>query len=214
MGNVTNLQAGDDEGFLDLNARQVHVFAQRMANLGYAEMTTQLMAMFRSQVWQRFTTGLGEHVFLPGEFDYFLTQQGVKREDVMRGVREVELKAELEAAMDERRTGEEGYRRGIKDVREQVPTRPGRTIEPFGLTRDEAKALVERQAAGRRLDRPPLGKSIRRYSNTGGRTTVDPSDARPRWMQLRNSAERLPDTDLEELLAALQAEKRRRRKTT
>lgn len=212
MGEVTRLQGTDDEGFLDLNGRQVHVFSQRMANLGYAEMTTQLMAMFRSGAWQRFTTGLGEHVFLPGEFDYFLSQQGVKREDVMRGVREVELKAELEAAMDERRTGEEGYRRRLEEVRSQVPVRPGRVIEPFGLNPQEAKFLLGDRAATTRAHREALGGAIRRFTNTGGETTIRPSERAPRWMQLRNTAERLPDTDLDELLTALQAEKRRRRR--
>lgn len=202
-----------DAAFLDLNGKQVHAFAQRMANIGYAELADQLRSMLASGVWQRFTTGLGEHIFLPGEFDYFLTQQGVKREDVMSGVRDLDFKAEIESAMDERRTGEEGYRRRIAEVRQQVPAHPGRPIEPFGVTEMESKGLHTGARIGDTAHRTALGPRVRRFTNTGGRTSKAPSEEpAPRWMSLRNSAERLSAEDLDMLVDALKAEQRRRRR--
>lgn len=204
--------------FLDLNGKQVHAFAQRMANIGYAELADLLRSMLDSGVWRRFTTGLGEHVFLPGEFDYFLTQQGVQRDDVMVGVRDMDMKAEIEAAMDERRTGEEGYRRRLAEVRQQIPVHPGRSIEPFGHTVAEVKSLVRSGVAlrdtGQRVrHREALGAEVRRFTNTDGRTSVRPSrEPVPRWMYLRNSAERLGSEDLDQLVEALRTEQRRRRR--
>src|SRR5437879_6803374 len=95
--------------FLDINGREVYSFASQVANLGFAHFTDLLIAMFKSGSWRKFQDGLGTYEFLPGEFDYFLTQQGVNRDDVMNGVRDIETKAQLEAAMDERRTGQQGY---------------------------------------------------------------------------------------------------------
>ena len=40
---------------------------------------------------------------------YFLSERGIRRDDVMK-IPDVDIKAEIEAAMDERRTGEDGYR--------------------------------------------------------------------------------------------------------
>lgn len=55
----------------------------------------------------------------------------------MKGVQDIKAKARLEAAMDERRTGEDGYRRHILDARNANPQRPGRPIVPFGLNRPD-----------------------------------------------------------------------------
>ena len=201
------------ESFADLNGRQVHHFASEMANLGFARMTEVLLSMLDSGIWQEFGDGLGTYRFLPGEFDYFLSQQGVGRKRVMDEVSDLDAKVRMEAAMDERRTGEEGYRRRLVDARAQNPQRPGRPIEPFGLTKAEAKSLVEPGAAQRRLDREALGGAVRRFSNTGGRTTHKPyREHVPQWQRLRNQAERLTDDDLDSLLDALKAEQRRRKR--
>lgn len=204
------------DSFADLNARQVRQFASQMANLGFARMTEALLSMLDSGIWREFTDGLGTYRFLPGEYDYFLTQQGVAREHVMKGVQDLDAKARLEAAMDERKTGEEGYRRRLAEAREQNPQRPGRPIEPFGVTESERKALVSERVAAGNTRRPALGSRVRQFSATGGRTTQRPSEQAPvpRWMQLRNSAERLSDADLAELVDALKAEQRRRKRSS
>jgi hypothetical protein len=84
------------------------------------------------------------HQFLEGEFDYFLTQQGVRRDDVMNSVRDIETKARLEAHMDGRKTGEGGYHRRILEMRAANPARPSRPIEPFGYTKTEARLPTNR----------------------------------------------------------------------
>jgi hypothetical protein len=196
--------------FLDLNGRQVHAFASQMANLGLRQLTDLLIDMFKSGSWQRFRDGLGTYKFLPGEFDYFLTQQGVNREDVMNGVRDIETKARLEAAMDERRTGELGYRRRISEVRVSNPQRPGRPILPFGFGLSEAKVLVEHGALPKSIKRPPLGSAVRRFTNTGGRTSRSDAQERPRAEKIRRAAIRLSDSDLADLIEALKTEQRRR----
>jgi hypothetical protein len=119
-------------------------------------------------------------------------------------------KARLEAAMDERLpAGEDGYRRRLAEVRLANPQRPGRPIEPFGLTKVDEIALVSGNNAQRVGSREALGGAVRRYTNTDGRTAKKPyRDAIPRWMQLRNAAERLADDDLNALLDALKAERR------
>jgi hypothetical protein len=211
---VTHIDPEFLESFSDLNGRQVRQFASQMANLGFARMTEALVAMLDSGVWRQFEDGQGVYRFLPGEYDYFLTQQGVARENVMRGVRDLDAKAHLEEAMDERRTGEDGYRRRLAEVRAANPQRPGRPIEPFGVTKAEAKDLLGGVARQPRPDRAALGEATRRFSNTGGRTSIRPSrEAVPLWMRLRNSAERLNDDDLRALLDALKAEHRRRAST-
>lgn len=201
-------ESGHD--FLDLNGRQVHAFASQMANLGFQHLTELLIDMFKSGSWRSFKDGLGTYEFLPGEFDYFLTQQGVTRDDVMNGVRDIETKALLEAAMDERRTGEPGYRRPARDVRTANPQRPGRPILPFGYTVSEAKMLVEDGALPKSTRRPPLGSAVRRFTTTGGRTSRSIAQEQPRAERLRRAAIRLSDTDLADLLQALKVEQRRR----
>jgi hypothetical protein len=199
-----------EQSLLDLNGRQVHAFASEMANVGYAKLADLLVAMLESGAWQSFQDGLGRYQFLEGEFDYFLTQQGVRRDDVMNGVRDIETKARLEAHMDERKTGEDGYRRRIVEARTANPARPSRPIEPFGYTKTEAKALTNGRAGSTRPERPALGTRVRRWTLTGGETTRKPSDLLPRTERLRRSAVRLSDEDLESLIEGLKQEQRRR----
>ena len=201
-----------EQSLLDLNGRQVHAFASEMANVGYAKLADLLVAMLKSGAWHSFQDGLGRYQFLEGEFDYFLTQQGVRRDDVMNGVRDIETKAQLEAHMDERKTGEDGYRRRILEVRAANPARPSRPIEPFGLTEAEAKDLLNGGAGTARLERPALGTTVRRWTLTGGKTTRKPSDLLPQVERLRRSATRLSDDDLETLIEGLKQEQRRRRR--
>lgn len=199
--------------FTDINGRAVHAFANEMANLGFARMTEKLLGMLDSGTWRHFKDGLSTYEFLPGEFDYFLTQWGVQREHVMRGVQDIDAKAKLESHMDERRTGEEGYRRRLTEVREANPQRPGNPIVPFGYTHAEAKTLVKDGAHGvRGPQRPALGGRVRRYVNTG-HTTKSASDGLPAVERLRRSAVRLDDQDLAALVDALKEEQRRRRRS-
>ena len=198
--------------FVDLNGRQVHAFASHMANLGFRQLTDLLIAMFKSGAWRRFQDGLGTYEFLPGEFDYFLTQQGVNRDDVMNGVRDIETKAQLEAAMDERRTGEAGYRRRITEVRSSNPERPGRPILPFGYTLSEGKALLSDSGSSRATRKlTPLGPAVRRWIATGGTTTMAPSDQLTRLERSRRLALRLSDDDLAILFDVIKAELKQRR---
>nr|WP_281283132.1 DEAD/DEAH box helicase family protein [Kutzneria buriramensis] len=197
---------------VDLNGRRVHAFALEMANLGLPRLADALMTMLESRVWHQFQDGLGSYEFQPGEFDYFLSQQGVRREDVMHAVRNVEVKARLEAAMDERRTGQPDYRRALGEVRAANPERPGQPIEPFGYTRREAKALLSGRASDRSPPaRPALGPAVRRWTNSQGDSAHAPSDQRTPLDRARRIALRLDDHDLDELLAAVRNERRRRR---
>jgi hypothetical protein len=198
--------------FLDLNGRQVHSFAQRMANMGHAQMTDLLVSMLKSGAWQEFHDGLGTYRFLPGEFDYFLTQQGVTRDEIMHGVRDIDTKALLEEAMDERRTGEDGYRRPLADVRTANPKRPGRPVLPFGYSKSEARRLVDEGRGVALTSRPALGSATRQYRNSGGQTTRRPSDTAPPVERVRRAAFRLDDPDLATLLDALQEEMKRRKR--
>lgn len=162
--------------FLDLHGREVHAFSVEMANVGFHRMADLLVSMLDSGAWRSFKDGLGTYAFLPGEFDYFLTQQGIGRDDVMK-IPDVTVKARVEAAMDERRTGEEDYRRPVLQARAENPQRPGRPIEPFGITRNEAKALVNGVESATPPDhRPALGRAVRRWGLTDGRTKKAPSE--------------------------------------
>jgi hypothetical protein len=152
--------------FTDRNGDLVHQFTLEMTNLGLSRLTELLVAMLKSGAWRKFKDGTGEYRFLPGEFDYFLTQHGVTREQVMHGIRDIDVKAKLEAAMDERRTGESGYRRPIDDVRAEVPVRPGRPIEPFGYTEGQRRTFGDEAPPQKR--REPLGSSVRRWSKHEG----------------------------------------------
>jgi hypothetical protein len=200
-----------EEQLTDLNGKQVHSFASQMANLGFQHMTDLLIAMFKSGAWQHFQDGLGTYDFLPGEFDYFLTQQGVSRTDVMDGVRDIETKALLEAAMDERRAGEEGYRRRVVTVRDANPQRPGRPILPFGYTKREAKSLADDNIPPRARELPALGSAVRRWTKTGGKPANAPIRLSPAE-RARRIALRLTDEDLDHLIENLRQEQQRRRR--
>jgi hypothetical protein len=191
-------------GFVDLNGRQVHAFASEVANVGYARLKDELLSMLRSGAWRDFKDGLGRYQFLPGEFDYFLSQWGVTRKDAMDGIADLDAKAELEQHMDERRTGEDDYRRRLTEVRAANPERPGRPIEPFGCTEAEGKLLVKG------TPRAALGERVRRFAKEG--TTKRPSEALPQVEKLRRSAMRLDDHDLADLIDSLKQEQRRRRR--
>jgi hypothetical protein len=202
-----------ENGFLDIHGREVHAFAMGMANVGFSRMAELLLSMLKSEAWRSFKDGNGSYNFLPGEFDYFLTQRGIRREDVMK-IPDVEVKAKLEERMDERRTGERDYRRPVLQARVENPQVPGRPIEPFGYTEAEAKTLVN----GTRTDRAgqhrePLGHTVRRFRNTGGAATKEPADQLPRVERVRRSALRLDDEDLADLIESLKQEQRRRRRS-
>jgi hypothetical protein len=216
MGKGATVTASEDpslagEEFHDLHGREVHAFSMEMANVGFHRMAELLLSMLRSEAWRSFRDGLGPYAFLPGEFDYFLSQRGIRRGDVMK-LPDVDVKAEIETAMDERRTGEAGYRRPLLRARTENPEVPGRPIEAFGYTQSEAKALFNDsgvQYAGT-LHREALGNSVRRFTNTGGKTTRPAATTLPLVERLRRSAMRLDDSDLDLLIDALKQERRRR----
>jgi hypothetical protein len=201
--------------FLDLHGREVHAFSMQMANVGFTRMADLLKSMLASESWRSYRDGLGKYAFLRGEFDYFLSQQGIPRADVMK-IPDVDLLSQVEAAMDERRTGENDYRRPVLQARAENPERPGQPIEPFGLTEKEAKVLVKHTATGGRGTRPALGRSVRRWGLTEGRTKKAPSEEAPLPLveRLRRSAMRLGDDDLADLIDALKQERRRRHRVT
>lgn len=180
-------------GVADENGELVQRFSMTMHNLGLARAAEELVGMLKSERWREWSQGGMSFKFLPGEFDYFLTQQDIQREDVM-AIPDVEAKAQLEAAMDERRTGEDGYRRPIKVARKELPKLPGRPARPYGYSRSEAEAIAK-ELSGKPGHRPALGSTVRRYRNTGG-AEVTPRDKRPRWERLAASARRLPDEEL------------------
>jgi outer membrane murein-binding lipoprotein Lpp len=192
--------------FADRNAEQVHAFALQIGNLGLSRVADLLLAMFESGAWHQFQDGTGTFRFLPGEFDYFLTQQGVTRDHVMHGVRDVQVKARLEEAMDERRTGEDGYRRRLADVRDQVPQRPGRDIEPFGYTAAEGRELTGRKGSAREA----LGRAPRQLRLSGGVTTKRPNELASRVERLHRSVLRLDDVELAAMAEAISQEQARR----
>lgn len=192
---------------LKVHGNAVHAFSAAMQNLGLNRQVEQLMAIFRSGHWREFKDGLGTYQFLPGEFDYFLTQWGVDREEVLRFP--VDIKVELEAAMDERRTGEVGYRRTLDDARAAVPSRPN-PINGFGYTKTEAGAQVRDGSPATPRQREALGATVRRVAC--GLPARRPSESLPLRERLERSAVRLPDDDLATLLKALNAEQARRHK--
>jgi len=207
-GRVAELQ---ETGFLDLHGTEVHAFSMEIANVGYHRLAELLLAMLRSGAWRSYRDGQGEYRFLPGEFDYFLTQRGIRREDVMK-ISDWDVKAEIEAAMDERRTGEEGYRRRIVQARAENPQAAGRPIEPYGRTAAEAKALVKVTGGGTAGKREALGDYLRRYTNTERETARKPNESLPPVERIRRRAMGLGDDDLGDLIESLQQEQRRRRR--
>jgi hypothetical protein len=192
----------------------VAVFSMTMHNLGLARAADELVTMLDSNRWGKFVQAFQTFEFLPGEFDYFLTSQEITRDMVM-AIRNIEAKARLEAAMDERKTGEPGYRRPILVARAELPQIAGRTIMPFGYTKNEAKVLVKAGDLAETLlgtAEPALGDRVRRWVKTGA--TSSPADRRPRHERLAASAVRLDDADLEALYEAVRAERTRRRRKT
>jgi hypothetical protein len=205
--------ASAENGFLDLHGREVHAFGMEMANVGFQRMADLLVAMLKSEAWRSFKDGLGPYSFLPGEFDYFLSQRGIRRGDVMK-LPDLKVKGELEAAMDERRTGDPGYRRPALQVRNENPQVPGRPIEPFGYSEQDGNALAKdtgRRPAGR-FHRPPLGDSVRMWTNSSGETTKSPNKSLPLVERIRRSALNLGDDDLTDLIESLNQEQRRRKR--
>ena len=205
---------GTENGFLDLHGKQVHSFGLEMANIGYQHMADLIVSMLESEAWRSFQDGISSsYNFLPGEFDYFLTQRGIRREDVMK-IPDLDVKAKLEAAMDERRTGEDGYRRRILQVRAENPQIPGRPIEPFGYTKDESKALVNgRGGAAAPEHKEPLGDRVRRYTNTNGKTSRKAGETLPLAKRLCRQAIGLDDDDLASLVDSLKQELARRKRS-
>jgi hypothetical protein len=195
--------------FTDTNARQVHSFALQMGNLGLSRVADLLLAMQKSNAWREFKDGTGLYRFLPGEFDYFLTQQGVTRDVVINSVRDVKIKAELEEAMDERRTGDRNYRRRLAEVRAQLPNRPGHPIEPFGYTKSELHYL-ESEGEHPAPPRLPLGRAPRQYRMTAGVTTKRPGEQLDARERIRRAVFRLPDEELQSLADSISQELARR----
>lgn len=188
---------------LELNGRQVHAFMIQASNLGFARLADLLNEMLRSNAWREFKDGLGTFNFLPGEFDYFLTQRGINRDDVIHGVRDLEVKAKLEKAMDERKTGESNYRRPIEQARAENPTIPARPIMPFGVTESESKYLkLKTRGNASAFHRTALGDRIRR-----GKRKVLPLIER-----LINSLQKLDDAHLDKFVDAAKREQQQRRR--
>ena len=169
--------------------------------MGFQRMADLLVSMLKSESWRSFKDGLGSYSFLPGEFDYFLTQRGIRRKDVSE-LPDMDAKARLDEAMDERLTGKADYRRSIAQVRAENPSVPGRPIEPFGFTESESKALVDgtRDGVAGVQHREALGARVRRLRNTGGETARNPAERLPQSERLRRSAVRLGDSDLAALI--------------
>jgi hypothetical protein len=206
------VSTGDlENSFLDLHGREVQAFSMGMANVGFQRMAELLLAMLKSEAWRSFKDGMGSYAFLPGEFDYFLSQRGIRRQDVMN-IPDLDVKAQIEAGMDERRTGEDGYRRPALQARNENPQRPGQPIEPFGFTQTESKALVNGTGAQRAAQhREALGHTVRRFTNSGGVVSKAPAKSLPLIERLRRSALTLRDDDLADLIDSLKQEQRRRK---
>jgi hypothetical protein len=183
----------EEEGLTDHNGELVEEFSLRLANLGFQRMADEITTMLDSGVWRSWKDGLGHVTLLDGEFDYFLSMCGITRDDIMHGIRDMGAKARLETAMDERRGGEEGYRRRYPDVRSAVG--PHRKPEPFGLTKAEAKALVETRGG----------------DATNG-TTTKPSERRSPLEQAQAAISRLNDDDFAQLWEWLREQRRTRAK--
>jgi hypothetical protein len=201
-----------ENGFLDLHGREVHAFSSGMANVGFQRMAELLVAMLKSEAWRSFKDGLGSYSFMEGEFDYFLTQRGIRRDDVMK-MPDVTIKAQIADAMDDRRTGEMNYRRPVLQARTENPQVPGRPIEPFGYTEKEAKALVDDTRRAAPVHRPALGERTRRFAETGETRRPSEVGSLPSVERLRRSALRLGADDLADLIDSLKQEQRRRRRS-
>lgn len=116
--------------------------------------------------------------------------------------------------MDERRTGEEGYRRRIVAVRDSNPKRPGRPILPFGYTRAEARSLAGVDNSQQHRELPALGSAVRRWTKTGGKPASASRERLSPLERARRMALGLADEDLQELIERLHEEQQRRRGAT
>lgn len=192
----------------DENAQLVEAFSVEMANLGFERMTEHLLAMLDSGAWLKWKDGLGEVDLLPGEFDYFLSMCGVTRETVMHGIRDVEVKARLQQAMDERRSGDSEYRRSYNDVTAAVGKRRG--TQPFGYSGSEAKALAEAGVIEKPTRREALGATVRRFVATG--STKPQSKERTRLERVQASVSRLSDEEFAEFDDWLEQHREERRR--
>lgn len=196
---------GSTGGIADENGETVEQFAMTMRNLGLARAGEVLVEMLKSDRWRDWSQGGRRFQFLPGEFDYFLTQQDIQRPLVL-AIPDLDAKSQLEKAMDERRTGEEGYRRPISVARKELPELPGRPAMPFGFTRREADELFDTDNP---RHRPALGDAVRRYSNSGG-LVQKKQDTRSRFERLAASTKRLSDEELNKLKEIIADEIRHR----
>lgn len=188
--------ASSERSLMDRNGRLVHAFSVEMSNLGFDRMTEHVVAMLKADAWREWKDGLGTVRLLPGEFDYFLSMCSVDRDTIMHGIRDVAVKARLQGAMDERRSGEDGYRRRYPEVRAAVGRR--RRAIPFGYTESEGRTLAEdlgEDLPARR--RQALGDAARRFAATG--STQRSAPQRSRVEQIEASVQRLDDAELEEL---------------
>jgi len=192
----------------DRNGELVHRFSLQMENLGFQRMADELVRMLDSGIWQDWKDGLGRVHLLPGEFDYFLSSCGITREDVMHGIRDMGIKARLEEAMDERRTGEDDYRRRYEEIK---PTLGRRNATTFGYTKSEQKTLNGRGVQHAPTKREALGTSVRRYGNTGNATTPS-RRKRSKVEQVERSIELLTDREFAKLSAWLAGHRRQRRR--
>lgn len=194
----------------DENAQLVEAFSVEMANLGFERMTEHILAMLDSGAWRSWKDGLGEVDLLPGEFDYFLSMCGVTRETVMHGIRDVEAKARLQQAMDERRSGDSDYRRSYPEVTEAVGKRPG--AQPFGYTGSEAKTLVEAGIIEKPTRREALGSTVRRFVATG--STKPPSKGRTHLQRVQAGVSRLDDEEFSEFDQWFEQHRKQRREVS
>jgi hypothetical protein len=193
----------------DRNGQLVHKFQLDMQNLGFQRMADEMVSMLRSGVWREWKDGLGNVHLLPGEYDYFLSMCGITRDDVMHGIRDMAIKARLEKAMDERRTGDAKYRRRYEEIK---PVLGRRNAKPFGYTKSEHQMMNGKDKRLIPVHRMALGSSVRRYAKTGdGR---QPSKKRSKVEQLEASIARLDDKEFVQLSEWLTEHRKQRRRRT
>jgi hypothetical protein len=192
----------------DMNGRTVSRWSTTMHNLGFAVFEDEMVKMLELGVWRDFHDALGHWRFLPGEFDYFLSSVNIERDHVLHGVRDLDVRARVQDSMDQRRTGEAGYRRTFEEVRASNPHPAAGSLQPYGYKLAERHML---EAAGVEVSakqREPLGSAVREYVRSG-RTTRPRPYASP-LDQLKRRSLRLGDDDLNDLVEHVLAEQRRR----
>lgn len=185
----------DAPEMMDRNGRLVHAFSVEMSNLGFERMADHILAMLKDGAWKEWKDGLGQVQLLAGEFDYFLSMCNVTRDTVMHGLRDVELKAKLQKAMDERRSGDQEYRRRFDEIRSVLGNQ--RHAVPFGYTESEGKVIAELTgdtSIPKRRD--SLGEAVRRYSISG--TTKKPAFPANPLDQAKKAVLKLSPSELQE----------------